>query len=78
MSKMFSLCFIFIVKKDGPKEKDTLEIWETETGNCVKGFCIKKRENRYNIIDVILLVLYLCSFNLHIDNYMTVFFFKFI
>ena len=35
------------VKKDGPKEKDTLEVWETETGNCVKGFCIKKRENRY-------------------------------
>ncbi|CAB4008369.1 eukaryotic translation initiation factor 2A-like, partial [Paramuricea clavata] len=34
-----------VVKKDGPKEKDTLEIWETETGNCLKGFCIKKREN---------------------------------
>ncbi|XP_028405546.1 eukaryotic translation initiation factor 2A-like [Dendronephthya gigantea] len=34
-----------IVKRDGPKEKDTLEIWEVETGNCVKGFCIKKREN---------------------------------
>jgi hypothetical protein len=36
-----------LVMKGGPKEKDTLEVWETGTGKCVKGFCIKKRENRY-------------------------------
>ena len=41
-----------LVKKDGPKEKDTLEVWETETGNCVKGFCIKKRDNWYSIRNI--------------------------
>ncbi|XP_046851929.1 eukaryotic translation initiation factor 2A-like [Xenia sp. Carnegie-2017] len=38
---------ILAVRAGEPSDKNTLEIWELKTGRCIKGICIKKRENKY-------------------------------